>query len=705
LDIPGDDWHRTGVRKPLMAALLGLVLGLSGCKSRQVEGKLEQAKALTAKKPEAALKELDRALAEGADEAMVTKAKAAAYQRLNQLDEAEKLLRSVLAKEPNDHEALVQLAHVAIARGNLDDARKQLALAIVHEPPHVPTLLLYATLAKTPEDGARGLAAFDLLVGNAYASFRKSAEYVAARASLLAARGDGQTAVNAWLREKEKSKAFDPKLSLVMADGFAKLDKGPLALWLLARASSSPSAAMNIHEALAEKALAVGDVRLAKVALSRLGGNLSRSPNMLLLEARLLELQDQGLEATKLTRRALDLVPKEREKQKTAYALAHARALAKERLLDDARRVLEEVLKSEPSNAQAKLMRAAVELEAGRPAEVNALVADLLGDERYAGQAQTLIVRALLDQKNGPGAKRAAQQFFAAEPSGLHGRLLLAQTLVELGEEAAALELLDSAPPAVARELALARMRVLLSEQVAPARTEAMVSEYLRVGVASAELKQALGRALLRQKRLADAEGVFRDLAKDDPSALEEVARLEREQGHLPAAISTLQGLVALNPSSHSGWLVLGLMQREAGNTAGAVEAYEQALRLQPNDPVALNNLALLVLEGAQAKPRAVSLARRALAAMPGNPALEDTLGWALFETGDEKQLAEALTLLERARRALGTAESSFHYGLALAQAGRKDDAKKQLQAALVPGAGPPPAWRARAEQALQSLL
>jgi len=692
------------VRKPAIAAVLGLVLCLPACKSRSAPAKLEQAKALAARKPEAAIKELDRALAEGADELEVTKAKAAAYQHLNQLDEAEKLLRSVLSKEPTDHEALLQLAHVFIARGDLDDARKQLALAIVHKPPHVPTLLLFATLAKTPDDGVRGLSAFELLVGNAYASFRKSAEYVVARASLLAARGDGRTAVDAWLKEKEKSRSFDPKLSLVMADGLARLDKGPLALWLLARASNSPSAGMDVHEALAEKALAVGDVRLAELALSRLGGNLSRSPNLLLLEARLLELQDQGLEATKLTKRALDLVPAEREKQKTAYALAHARALAKEQLVDDARLVLKDLLKRDPANAQAKLMLAAVELEAGRPTEVQALVDDLLESGRYAGQAQTLVVRAYLDRKDAPGAKKAARQFFAADPDGLHGRLLLAQTLAELGEQAAALELLDSAPPALAMEPALARMRVQLSERVTPARTEAIVTEYLRQGLTSVDLKQALGRALLRQKRLADAENVFRDLAKDDPNALEEVARLQREQGQLPAAIATLEQLVALNPSSHSGWLVLALMQREVGHIDPAREAYEHALRLLPNDPVALNNLALLLLEPGQAKPRAVLLARRAVAAMPDNPALEDTLGWALFENGDEKQLAEALTLLERSWRALGTAESAFHYGLALAKAGRKVDAKKQLRAALAPSATPPPPWRPRAEQALAGL-
>jgi tetratricopeptide (TPR) repeat protein len=707
LDILDRGWHMAKVRRSTTLLALGLSLCLPACKSREADSKLEQAKALTAKQPAAALQQLDRVLAEGGDRLEVGRAKAAAHQRLGQLPEAEKLLLSVLAEAPEDHEALDQLANVCVAQGKLDEARRHLTIAIRRKPPHVPTLLLFATLAATKADGSAGLAAFDLLKDDGYRTFRKSAEYATARAALLSAQDDDRTAALAWLSQHEKSRSFDPKLSLLMAGGLAKLGKGSLALWLLARASNSPNAGTEVHEALAERALAMNDEALAKLALSRMGGQLSQTPNILLLEARLLELQDQGLEATKLTRRALDLVPADREKQKTAYALAHARSLAKEGLLEEARQVLTEVLQKEPEHGRAKLLLGAIEIQADHGERVEPLVEELLADPRYAPQAQTLVVRAHLALKNPAAAKKAARGYFDKAPADLHTRLLLVQTLAQAGEGAAGLELLDRAPAAVATQPELVRMRVELAEKFgSPAQTEAMVSDYLRQGVDLPELRRSLGRSLIRQQRLPDAEAVFRDLARDDPSALEEVARLQREQHRLPEAIATLERAVAASPLSHSAWLLLGLMKKEGGDGLGAAAAYERALRLEPNDPVALNNLAVLLIEQGHERTRAISLARRAVASLPDNPALEDTFGWALIEGGDEKQISEAVELLERSSSRLGTAEAAFHLGVALARAKRDKEAKVQLTRALQPAtdATRPPAWRPRAEQALAAL-
>jgi tetratricopeptide (TPR) repeat protein len=694
------------VRKSLAVAALGLSLSLAGCKSRVGESKLDRAKALTREEPAAALEELDRVLAEGADRSEVTKAKAAAHQRLGQLDEAERLLRSVLAEKPDDQETLQQLANVSVAQGRLDEARRFLTLAIRHRPPHVPTLLLFATLAKSPADGEAGLQAFTLLETDSYRTFRRSAEYAVGYAALLMAKGEGQLALDAWLKKHAQSRAYDPRLSLLMADSFAKLEKPELSLWLLARASSSPSAGKDVHEALAERALGMGDVRLGELALSRMGGDLNRTPNVLLLEARLLELQDQGLEATKLTKRALDAVPEERAAQKVAYALAHARALAKEGLYDQARTVLKEVLERDPKHGRARILLGAIEIQAGHPEAVDPLVAELLADPRYQPQSQTLIVRARLAKKDPQGAKTAARRFFEEDPSARHGRLLLAQTLAEVGERRPALELLDQAPADQAMTPAVIRMRIQLSGLVrGPAKTEALIREYLKAGVDLPDVKRALAESLASQKRLPEAEAIFRELARDDPNALEQVAQLEREQGRLDAALATLQTLVTAHPTSHSAWLLLALMKKEAGDRAGATSAYEAALRQSPNDPIALNNLALLLLEQDATKGRAPGLARQAVAALPDNPALEDTLGWALVEAGEEKQLAEALELLARSTPALGTPEAAFHYGVGLARAKRAGEAKKQLAKAIATApANPAPAWRPRAELALASL-
>ncbi len=104
------------------------------------ESKLDRAKALTrvAKSRPLHSKSWIVSWAEGADRLEVTKAKAAAHQRLGQLEEAERLLASVLRGRNGRPGDLQQLANVSAAQDASDEASTFLEpLAIRHRPPHV----------------------------------------------------------------------------------------------------------------------------------------------------------------------------------------------------------------------------------------------------------------------------------------------------------------------------------------------------------------------------------------------------------------------------------------------------------------------------------------------------------------------------------------------------------------------------------------
>ena len=121
------------------------------------------------------------------------------------------------------------------------------------------------------------------------------------------------------------------------------------------------------------------------------------------------------------------------------------------------------------------------------------------------------------------------------------------------------------------------------------------------------------------------------------------------------------------------------LSQRDlAMNRYGAATKHlRAALARQPNNPVYLNNLAWAMYELKQ--PRALQYAEQAHELAPENPAIMDTLGWILVHTGNEPR---GLELLGRAAELSPNAYGiRLHFAKALIKAGRKDTARKELEA------------------------
>lgn len=127
---------------------------------------------------------------------------------------------------------------------------------------------------------------------------------------------------------------------------------------------------------------------------------------------------------------------------------------------------------------------------------------------------------------------------------------------------------------------------------------------------------------------------------------------------------------------------VVGDAYARAGNFALARSNYESVLKLAPDDSGVLNNLANVLLR--LKDPAAIKIAEQALAKNPGNPNAIDTLGWILFQNG---QTDRALTMLRDARlRVPNNAEIRYHLAVVLAQTGRKNEARDELEAVLKAG-------------------
>jgi tetratricopeptide (TPR) repeat protein len=85
--------------------------------------------------------------------------------------------------------------------------------------------------------------------------------------------------------------------------------------------------------------------------------------------------------------------------------------------------------------------------------------------------------------------------------------------------------------------------------------------------------------------------------------------------------------------------LGLALALGSSGDRESEIAEYRAVLRENPNQPVALNNLAYALAEKSEGLNEALGMSQRAVAQSPGNAAFMDTLGWIYFKKG---QLPEA---------------------------------------------------------------
>lgn len=120
---------------------------------------------------------------------------------------------------------------------------------------------------------------------------------------------------------------------------------------------------------------------------------------------------------------------------------------------------------------------------------------------------------------------------------------------------------------------------------------------------------------------------------------------------------SLLAQAVAAEPRLTAARLRLASRAEAAGEVGKAAEEYRQILAYEPNNIVALNNLAFDLADKQHSAREALPLAERAYQLAP-SPEIADTLAWVNHLLGDDQA---ALRLLEEATRPGATAEMLVH--------------------------------------------
>jgi len=104
-------------------------------------------------------------------------------------------------------------------------------------------------------------------------------------------------------------------------------------------------------------------------------------------------------------------------------------------------------------------------------------------------------------------------------------------------------------------------------------------------------------------------------------------------------------------------------------------------IELEPDNAHALNALGYHLTDNNIELERAENLLDQAIALLPNDPAIMDSLGWLYYRQG---KLAASIELLTDAYKLLPDSEIAAHLGEALWLSGREDEATQLIEKALI---------------------
>jgi tetratricopeptide (TPR) repeat protein len=229
-------------------------------------------------------------------------------------------------------------------------------------------------------------------------------------------------------------------------------------------------------------------------------------------------------------------------------------------------------------------------------------------------------------------------------------------------------------------------------------RIEAAVQKAPRNG----QLLVVSARAYAVMNDYARAEQLLRSAIEVSPDLIDGYSLLARvlvAEGKADGALKEMENLSARRPDVPGPHVMAGFIYGIQQKTSDAKAAYRRALAIDPNTPLAANNLAYLLAADGESLDEALQLAQLAKQRMPNASDAADTLGWVYFKKGLYRPAVEALR--EAHMRAPNDVTIQYHLGLALHRSGSPEEARRLLEVALKASPTAPEAAAARQAIAL----
>jgi tetratricopeptide (TPR) repeat protein len=310
----------------------------------------------------------------------------------------------------------------------------------------------------------------------------------------------------------------------------------------------------------------------------------------------------------------------------------------------------EEVLQQEPQNPLAHLIRARAQYMIGDSKKAREELQGLLKANPKMVDAQFQLALLDVGEKNYKDADPVLQRIFR-----------------ETGDTRALLAYSDSL---VLQKRVDEALRILQTE--------------LDKNPKRADLRLAMGNVAAGSARLDVAMAAFQKVAEQFPTSGDAYMRLGevyRMKGDTTNAVANFQKAAQYLPNDVRPNLQLGILADQTGQYNNSKQYYELVLKVTPDNPIALNNLAFRLAEDGNDLDRALGMAERAKQRLPDAPDVSDTLGWIYLK----KNLSDnALKVFQEiVKKRPDNPTYRYHLALALNQKGDKQQAKREATDAL----------------------
>jgi cellulose synthase operon protein C len=610
-------------------------------------------------------------------------------------------LRRLVNAAPSFTQARYLLGVTLVAQGNLEQASQELTQVVQQAPQNLEARQLLAQVRMRLQDPDGALRVLVPAIETNADDSRLTTMFEGAR---LAAGADRQTIDTL---EKALQAAPDSRgLQIQLASAYVQAGAADKAVALLRRAQAGPKIDAR-REATLIQAVAVAEgPAAARTQVQNMLNKYGTEPAAVAIAAGFYARTGELDKGRALLNDALAKNPKQAE---LLFALARVEWSA--RRPDAARAALQRLIDLDPANTGAQLAVVEVDLAQGNQAAAASRLEALHKANPKAIEPPMMLARMALAKDD---AKRADEFINAAvQASSKRGDVLNAAGLLYLEsgrfDQAQAMfkdgTASDAGNPLLWLNLGRAQLGL---NQRGPARESlekalSLQPEWLPAigALAFLEVQEGNGAAALKRidalkqtrpnnPQLLALEGeVYTVLQKyseasrsyEAAAALRPAPELAtklfqvRTAGKLPNALEPLERWSREHPEDLSFRTLLADAYIKSGEAKKAIEQYEQIVQRQPKHVPSLNNLAWLYHEHRDS--RALATARQAHQLAPKVPAIMDTLGWILVDSGST---AEGLPLLEQAAAsAQASADIKYHYAAALARTGAKARAKEQL--------------------------
>jgi tetratricopeptide (TPR) repeat protein len=236
-----------------------------------------------------------------------------------------------------------------------------------------------------------------------------------------------------------------------------------------------------------------------------------------------------------------------------------------------------------------------------------------------------------------------------------------------------------------------------------PDKAEARVAEQIAKSPNNSFFYDMLASLQASSKKLDLASATAQKamaINSGDAEAVSMYAQILGLRGQTGNAIGVWEQWLKANPADTTALAVLGMLEESRSNKPKAEAYYRKALQIKPDQAVAANNLAYMMLMNGENADVALTLAQTARRSMPTSPSTADTLAWAYYTKG---AYAFARDLLEEAtKEQANDATMEYHLGMVYSRLANRSAAITHLKKAISLAPSSPTAKEA--QDALQAI-